>query len=262
MSSTCGRVTEVERDSTLACSSRLREDGPVDDKPLKVYRGQWPMTVVCGASGTGRTRFAYALAARYNGHVIDTSDVLEAVRAMTGPGQQPELFYEAAEDWRDFVEAAGAGSKRRQPLTGTAEELAAARLRAADALFPAVKAVAAQQPRLRLDGFNETPHTVVTGRHALPTLAFDFVVILTETEEQIRANLKARLGPDDFLDLRARTSVLVQNELIRRAQAHRQNQPHCDVVYIDAQPWSDTVKRAYSEMSDWWDYRTALGGMW
>ena len=234
----------------------------MDDKPLKVYRGQWPMTVVCGASGTGRTRFAYALAARYNGHVIDTSDVLEAVRAMTGPGQHPELSYEDAEDWRDLVEAEGAGSQRRQPLTGTAEELAAARLRAADALFPAVKAVAAQQPRLRLDGFNETPHTVVTGRHALPTLAFDFVVILTETEEQIRANLKARLGPDDFLDLRARTSVLVQNELIRRAQAHRQNQPHCDVVYIDAQPWSDTVKRAYSEMSDWWDYRTALGGMW
>lgn len=135
---------------------------------------------------------------------------------MTGPAQHAELFCQDAEDWRDFVEAEGAGSRRRQPLTGTAEELASARLRAADALFPAVNAVTTQQPRLHLDGFNETSHTVVTGRHALPTLAFDFVVILTETEEQIRANLEAGLGPSDFLDLRARTSILAQNELVRR----------------------------------------------
>jgi hypothetical protein len=44
-----------------------------------------------------------------------------------------------------------------------------------------------EQPRLRLDGPYEFPHTVVTGRHALPTHAWDFAVILTETEEQIHA---------------------------------------------------------------------------
>lgn len=232
------------------------------DKPLQVYRGQWPTTVVCGASGTGRTRFAYGLAARFNGHVVDSSDVLEAVRAMTERERHPELFYQDAEDRRDFVDAEGPGPLRRQELTGTADELAVARMRAADTLFPAVKAVMAQQPRLHLDGFNVTPHTVVTGRHALPDLAFDFVVILIETEEQIRANLEARLGPSDFLDLRARTSMLVQEALVRRGIEHRKKQPHCDVIHIRARPWADTAERAHHEMNDWWDYRTALGGMW
>lgn len=128
------------------------------------------MTVVCGASGTGRTRFAYALAAQYNGHVVDTSDVLAAVRAMTGPGRIPELSYQDAEDWRDLVEAEGPGPRQKQPLRGTAEELAAARLRAADVLTPAVRAVMAEQPRLHLDGLYEYPHTVVTGRHPCPRL--------------------------------------------------------------------------------------------
>jgi hypothetical protein len=66
---------------------------------------------------------------------------------------------------------------------------AAASRRRAD---PAVRAVMAEQPRLRLDGDYEFPHTVVTGRHALPALAFDFAVILTESEEQVLANLTAR----------------------------------------------------------------------
>ncbi|SDM43500.1 hypothetical protein [Allokutzneria albata] len=162
-------------------------------KPLKVYPGSWPLTVVCGASGTGRTRFAYALAARYNGHVVDTGDVLQAVRAMTG--QYPALSYQDAEDWRGFAEADGVWPRPRNPLPGTAEELAAARLRAADVLTPAVLAVITKQPRLRLDGDYQFPHTVVTGRHALPSLAWDFAVILTETEEQIHANLAARELP-------------------------------------------------------------------
>jgi hypothetical protein len=232
----------------------------VSSKPLKVYPGSWPSTVVCGASGTGRTRFAYALAARYNGHVIDTGDVLEAVRAMAGPGQHHELFYRDAEDWRDFAEAEGPGRRWKQPLTGTAEELAAARLRAADILTPAVRAVLAQQPRLRLDGDYEFPHTVVTGRHALPTLAFDFAVILTESEEQILANLAARYSRDPSLELRARTSMLVQRELLRSGAEH--NKTHCHVIPVAAQPWSDAVDRAYEAMSDRWDSSNALGYPW
>lgn len=229
-------------------------------EPLKVYPGAWPQTVVCGASGTGRTRFAYALAARYHGHVIDTSDVLDAVRAMTGPGQHPELFYRDAEDWRDSAEAGDPGSRPGQPLTETAGELAAARLRAADVLSPAVAAVAAQQPRLRLDGDYEFPHTVVTGRHALPALAFDFAVIVTESEEQILANLKGRRTRGASPELRARTSTLVQEELLRRGAEH--NKTHCHVIPVAARPWPDAVRRAREEMSDWWDYSTALGGYW
>jgi hypothetical protein len=206
---------------------------------VKVYPGSWPVTVVCGASGTGRTRFAYELAAQYNGHVIDTSDVLRAVRAMTGPEQYPELF------------------TQEQPLAGTAEELAAARLRAADVLAPAVRAVMTEQPRLRLDGFHKYPHTVVTGRHALPTLAWDFAVILVETKDQIQANLAGRYPRDDSPDLRVRASMLVQDELLRRGREH--NRTRCHVVFVDARPWSDAVDRARSEMSDRWDSSNALG---
>ncbi|WP_034263331.1 hypothetical protein [Actinospica robiniae] len=223
------------------------------DKPLKVIRGQWSETIVCGASGTGRTRFAYKLADRYNGHVVDSSDVLVAAKAMAGEGQHPELFYRDAEDWRAFPEG---------ETPATAQELAEARFRAADVLFPAVKAVQVAQPRLHLDDYFESPHTVVTGRHALPALGFDFVVLLMETEEQIRANLRSRSCPDDVLDLRVRTSMLVQAELVRRAQEHKGRQPHCDVIFTQARPWEDVVERAYTAMSDWWDYRTALGGMW
>ncbi|CAM3317202.1 hypothetical protein KIPE111705_01875 [Kibdelosporangium persicum] len=206
---------------------------------MKVYPGSWPVTVVCGASGTGRTRFAYALAARYNGHVIDTSDVLQAVRAMTGPEQYPELFHQD------------------QPLAGTAEEVATARLRAADVLAPAVRAVITEQPRLRLDGFQEYPHTVVTGRHALPTLAWDFAVVLRETGEQIHANLAGRYPRDDSLDRRVRASMLVQDELVRRGREH--NRTRCHVVFVDARPWSDAVDRARGEMNDRWDSGNALG---
>jgi hypothetical protein len=244
----------------VGLTNPVRDDERVSSEPLKVYPGSWPTTVVCGASGAGRTRFAYALAARYNGHVIDTGDVLGAVRAMTGPEQHPELFYHDAEDWRDFAGAEDPGPRSKQPLTGTAEELAAARLRAADVLTPAVQAVMAKQPRLRLDGNYEYPHTVVTGRHALPTLAWDFAVILTESEEQIFANLAARYPHDVSLELRARTSILVQEELLRRGAEH--NKTHCHVISVDARPWSDAVDRAYGEMSDWWDYSTALGYPW
>lgn len=206
----------------------------------------WPTTVVCGASGTGRSRFARALADSFNTHVIDTSDVLEAVRAMTGPEQYPELFYQDAEDWRGFVAAEGPGRRLKEPLTGTAEELAAARLRAADVLAPAVQA-AMRKPAL----------TVVTGRHALPTLAWDFAVILTEDEEQVRANL-ATFYREDSVDLRARTSMVVQKELLRRGSEHRASS-HCEVVSAAARPWADAVDRVRKEWSDLWDLRNALG---
>jgi len=217
----------------------------------------WPMTVVCGAAGTGRDRFAHALAGSFDGHLIDTGEVLEAVRAMSGPEQYPELFYQDAEDWRKFVTGQDPGMRLREPLTATAEELAAARLRAADVLAPAVRAVMMQQPLLHMDGNYGFPHTVVTGRHALPTLAWDFVVILTEDEEQIRANLATR-NREDSVDLRTRTSMLVQAELLHRGAAHRTSS-QCEVVFVAARPWTDAVDRVRREQSDLWDLWNALG---
>jgi hypothetical protein len=203
------------------------------------------MTVVCGASGTGRTRFAYALAAHYRGHVIDTSDILAAARAVTGPDQHPDLFYHDAEDHR------GVPSR---PLAGTAEELASARMRAADALAPAVTAVIGKQPRLYLDN-SAFPHTIVTGRHATPALATWFAVVLVEDRDQILANLRAKTPRGVSHDLRTQTSLLVQADLGRRQNEENGTR----TFYVNARPWSDAVDRVLNTLNDYWDMDTALG---
>jgi hypothetical protein len=220
--------------------------GPVREQEPVFYGSQWSITVVCGASGTGRSRFAYALAAFYRGHVIDTSDILDSVRAMTGPDRHPELFYQDAEDGRRGFPI--------RPLAGTAREFADARMRAADALAPAIRAVISRQPRLYRNS-SSYPHTVVTGRHATPALAPDFAVVLTEDEDQILANLKAKTRHDVSYDLRVQTSLLVQQELTRR----RHNDAGARTVFVSARPWSDSVDRARGEMNDYWDMDNALG---
>jgi hypothetical protein len=85
-------------------------------------------------------------------------------------------------------------------------------------------------------------------------------VILTETEEQIRAHLAARYRDDDAdsVELRVRTSMLVQDELLRRGYEHHRSGP-CGVTYTAARPWSDAVSRAYTDLDDMWDSRNALG---
>ena len=216
----------------------------------------WPMTLVCGASGTGRSRFAHALATSFNGHVIDTGDVLEAVRAMTGPEQHPELFYQDAEDLRGFVEAEGPGRRSKQPLTGTAEELAAARLRAADVLAAAVHAVMVKQPRLRLDVFLG-PHTVVTGRHALRHAGLG---LRREPHGDRGADPRQ---PRDPLSRRLRRPAGTDldggpGRLLRRGNEHARSS-HCEVISAAARPWSDAVDRVRTRRTDLRDSRNALG---
>jgi hypothetical protein len=175
------------------------DDGRVTDRRLDFISSvHGSMTVVCGASGTGRTRFAYTLAAhRLNGHVIHTRDVLA----------------------------------------------------------PAVHAVMRQQPGIEIENYNH-PHTVVTGRHATPDLAGGlYAVVLLEDEEQILANLTAKHPHDLSLDLRCRTSMLVQRELCRR----KNEEGGSRTVFIKARPWSDAVERAISAIGDYWDMDNALG---
>jgi len=51
------------------------------------------VTVVCGASGAGRSRAAFALAARYGVPLAEADDIVTALRAMTSYEQQPQLHY-------------------------------------------------------------------------------------------------------------------------------------------------------------------------
>ena len=228
-------------------------------RPTNFTSCPWSWTVVCGAPGTGRDRFAYEFALRHGGHVVESGDLLAGIRALTSAQTHPELFYADAEDYRGFLPSEGPGRSPRQPLPGTPAELAAARMRAADALSPAVRAVIGEQPRVR-DEAGWGPHPVVTGRHALPTQGWDCAVVVTATEEQILANLRAATPHDDALEQRARTAMLVQAELIRRGNAY--GREHCRVLYAAAGAGSGTVEAVYEAMRDSWDSSTALGGMW
>src|SRR5688572_8304737 len=53
----------------------------------------WPVTLVCGASGAGKSRAASALAVRYGVPLGEADDVVTALMAMTTPQQQPVLHY-------------------------------------------------------------------------------------------------------------------------------------------------------------------------
>ena len=228
-------------------------------RPTNFTSCSWSWTVVCGAAGTGRDRFAYEFALQHGGHVVDSSDLLSGIRALTSAQTHPELFYADAEDHRGFLPSEGPGRSVRQLLPGTPAELAAARLRAADALSPAVRAVIGKQPRVR-DEQGWGPHPVITGRHALPTQGWDCAVIVTASEERILTSLRDADPYDDALELRAQTALLVQAELIRRGNEH--GREHCRVLYAHAGDESGTVEAVYQSMRDSWDSSTALGGMW
>lgn len=219
----------------------------------------WSWTVVCGADDTSRERFAYEFALRHGGRVVDTGDLLTAARALTEPSAQPGLFLADAEDARGFEPCEGPGRSRREPLPGTPAELAVARMRTADALGPAVSKVIGRGPVVR-DAAGWSPHSIIAGRYALPTQGFDFSVVVTATEEQILENLRAEDPHDEALELRAQTAILIQEELVRRGNAHGAG--HCRVLYAPAGAASGSVEAVYDAMSDFWDSSTALGGLW
>lgn len=228
-------------------------------RPTDFTSCSWSCTVVCGAPGTGRDRFAHEFALRHGGHVLDSSDLLSAIRALSSAQTHPELFYADAEDYRRFLPSEVPGRSPQEPLAGTPAELAAARMRAADALDPAVHAVIGKQPRVR-DEAGWGPHPVVTGRHALPTQGWDCAVVVTASEAQILDNLRAGTPHDEALEQRVQAALLVQAELIRRGNAHGTG--HCRVLYAAAGTDSGTVEAVYQAMRDSWDSSTALGGMW
>jgi hypothetical protein len=228
-------------------------------RPTNFNSCSWPWTVVCGADDTARERFAHEFALRHGGHVVDTGDLLTGVRALTGAQTHPELFYADAEDHRGFLPSEGVGPSTRVPLPGTPAELAAARMRAADALDPAVHKLIGKQPRVR-DEAGWGPHPIFSGRFALPTQGHDFAVLVTVTAEQVMENLQACDPRDGALEQRVETALLVQEELRRRAAEHRKG--HCYVYEAPFGSEHGSVEALYQTMDDAWDAATALGGMW
>jgi 2-phosphoglycerate kinase len=183
-------------------------------------RAPWIVTLVCGASGAGKSYVARPLAARYGVPLAEADDIVTALQAITTPEQQPVLhFWETHPEFRSW----------------TPEQIAAMHFEVASALRPAYAAVIADHVQFGAP-------VVFEGDYLLPELAAEAgtavrAVVLDEQDEgQITANyLRREPGAQQQRD-RARVSALVSAELARR-RARR------GVPVVPARPWSDGVDR-------------------
>jgi len=187
---------------------------------MRRMRAPWIVTLVCGASGVGKSRVARPLATRYGVPLAEADDIVTALQAITTPQQQPMVhFWAAHPEFRDWAP----------------EQIAARHFEVASALRPAYAAVIA-------DHVEFGAPVVFEGDYLLPELAAEAgkavraVVLDEQDEDQITANyLHREPGAQPQRD-RARVSALVSAELSRRAQS-------CGVEVVPARPWNDQLDR-------------------
>ncbi|MFD7027407.1 AAA family ATPase [Streptomyces sp. NPDC059917] len=180
----------------------------------------WKITLVCGASGAGKTRLALPLSRRYGLPLTEVDDIVTAVTALTTPRQAPALHF-----WNTHPEAAA----------WPPDALADLHFTVAEALRPGLRAVI--EDHLAFDA-----PVVLEGDYVLPELAAGYdgavraVVVQEADPAQLVANFAAREpGPDQHV--RAASGVVIGAELARRAGAAGQ-------AVVAARPWADLVERA------------------
>lgn len=180
----------------------------------------WLVTLVCGASGVGKSRTAVPLAARFGAPLAEADDIVTALTALTTAEQQPLLHPAAANpEMRDW------------PV----ERIADLHLALAEALRPAFRAVIA-------DHLDFAAPVVLEGDYLLPELAAEFgdavrAVVIDEQRERILANHLAREPAAGPQHRRAELSALLAGRFAERARG-------CGVPVVAARPWPDTVERA------------------
>ena len=180
----------------------------------------WKITLVCGASGVGKSRLAVSLARGYGHPLAEADDVVTAVKALTTPESAPIMHL-----WDSHPEAAA------WPPAKIAEH----HFTVAEALRPGLLAIIADHL-----AFNAP--VVLEGDYVLPDLAVGFgsavraVVVSEDDPDQLVANFAAR-EPGPAQHGRAAVSILVGAELVHRAEAAGQ-------VVVSARPWHDLVERA------------------
>jgi 2-phosphoglycerate kinase len=182
-------------------------------------RRAWTVTVVCGASGVGKSSVAIPLAARYGVPLGETDDIVTALKTITSTDDQPVLHY-----WDTHPEA----------MSWSPERIADLHLDVADVLLPALRAVIADHVEF------DAP-VVLEGDYVVPELAVGFgaavrAVVLVEPDvDRITANLGAREPGADH-SFRAGVSLEIGARLAARAH-------NVGVPVIQAWPWSDGVDR-------------------
>ena len=186
----------------------------------------WAVTLVCGASGVGKSCLARPLAARYGVPLAEADDIVTGLQAITTADQHPMLHF-----WQTHPEF----------RTWAPERIAARHFEVASALRPAYAAVIA-------DHVQFAAPVVFEGDYLLPELAAQAsgavraVVLDEQDEDQIAANYLRREPGGQPRD-RARVSALVSAELARRARS-------CGVPVVPARPWGDALDRVHKALAE------------
>jgi 2-phosphoglycerate kinase len=179
----------------------------------------WTVTLVCGASGVGKSGVAIPLAARYGVPLGEVDDIVTALMTITSADDQPVLHY-----WGTHPEVA----------SWSPEQIADLHFSVADVLFPALRAVIA-------DHIEFGAPVVLEGDYLVPELAVGFgaavrAVVLGEPDvDRITTNLGGREPGADHGG-RARVSLEIGARLVTRAH-------DVGVPVVPAWPWSDGVDR-------------------
>jgi 2-phosphoglycerate kinase len=185
----------------------------------------WTVAIVCGASGVGKSSIARPLSVRHGVPLGDIDDIVTALKAITGPRDQPLLHY-----W-DSHPAARSWSP---------EQMADLHLSVSDVLSPGFRAVI--EDHLEFDA-----PVVLDGDYLVPELAAEFgdavrAVVLDEPDtDRIAANLAVREPGQDH-GFRAKVSATIGKRLATRARA-------VGTPVVQPWPWTDGLARVTAALS-------------
>jgi 2-phosphoglycerate kinase len=190
----------------------------------------WTVTLVCGASGIGKSSVATPLAARYGVPLGEADDIVTGVQALTTAEQQPALHY-----WNTHPEA--------RELS--AIQIADLHLQVAATMSRAFQAVIADHVEFRAP-------VVLEGDYLLPALARGFggavrAVVLDEGDpDQIVANYLQREPDSGPQHARAEVSTVLNARLVEQAR-------DAGVPVVPVRPWADGVRRVDAALRHGWE---------
>jgi 2-phosphoglycerate kinase len=179
----------------------------------------WCVLLIGGASGVGKSRISYPLARRLGVSVLETDDLVTAIKAATTPDQLPLLHY-----WDTHPQAQRWPARRIVELTGAVND-------SLQSVFDAVIA----------DHLDTGVRVIVEGDHLLPSLAVGRTgvrgVIVHEPDvEQLVCNYANREPHAGQQRLRGEVSAQLSARLAEQATM-------LGVPVITARPWTSALDR-------------------
>ena len=199
---------------------KRKADFPMDQR-------RWDVLLIGGASGTGKTSVSYQIASDHGVGITEFDDVVEAIKAMTTPQQQPTLHY-----WDTHPEAMSWTPQQIVELTHAVREQ----------LHPAAEAVVRNhletEVPIVLEGDYLLPRLVSQARFGSAAAAGRVrgAFLFEPDEEQISANLSRREPAGGDMTVRAHVSWMLGEAL--RLECHRVGVPA-----LTARPWATLLDR-------------------